>query len=207
MCERTVLDPDAPGLTVIGLDLSLTGTGVAAIAVDTAALTTAVHSSPPPAADTHAAHAARHRQLVDGIVNQVVAAEPALVVVEGMQFSMKSRDSSSARRGFLWWAVIEGLCDAGVPLMEVTPQQIKLFATGKGNASKSEVVGAYAKSWPDAPMGRNVEDRADAAAAAALGAAYVGVVGLPQSMTVARQKLIAKLPTPTLPPRFRRPAA
>jgi crossover junction endodeoxyribonuclease RuvC len=207
MCERAVLDPDAPGFTVIGLDLSLTGTGVAAITVDTAALTTAVHSSPPPAADTHAAHTARHRQLVDGIVNQVVAADPVLVVIEGLQFSVRMRDSSLTRRGFCWWAVVEGLCAAGAPLLEVTPQQIKLFATGKGNASKSEVVGAYAKSWPDAPMGRNVEDRADAAAAAALGAAYVGVSGLPQSMTVARQKLIAKLPTPTLPPRFRRPAA
>jgi crossover junction endodeoxyribonuclease RuvC len=95
--------------------------------------------------------------------------------------------------------VVEGLCAAGVPVMEVTPQQIKQFATGKGNASKSEMVAAYGRSWPDAELGRNVEDRADAAFAAALGAAYVGVAGLPQSMTVVRQKLLAKLPAPTLP--------
>jgi crossover junction endodeoxyribonuclease RuvC len=187
------------GTYVVGLDLSLTGTGIAAIAVATAELTTAVHSSPPPAADNLAGHASRHRMLVDGIVNQVVEADPVLAVVEGMQFSVKMRDSSSARRGFLWWAVVEGLCAAGVPVMDVTPQQIKQFATGKGNASKAEMVAAYGRSWPDAELGRNVEDRADAAFAAALGAAYVGVVGLPQSMTVVRQKLLSKLRAPTIP--------
>ena len=40
----------------------------------------------------------------------------------------------------------------------------------------------------------------------ALGAAWVGVDGLPQGMTVVRTKLIAKLPSPTLPPRAIRPA-
>ena len=201
MCEPIILNPATAGSSVIGLDLSLTGTGVAAIAVDTAELSTAVHASPPPATENLTGHVARHRQLADGIVAQVVAADPILAVIEGLQFSVKMRDSSLTRRGFLWWAVIEGLCSAGVPVMEVTPQQIKQFATGKGNASKSEMVAAYAKAWPDAPMGRNVEDRADAAHAAALGSAWVGVEGLPQGMTVVRQKLLAKLPTPTLPPR------
>lgn len=81
--------------------------------------------------------------------------------MEGLQFSVRMRDSSLTRRGFLWWAVVEGLCAAGVPVMEVAPQQIKQFATGKGNASKTEMVAAYVKAWPDAPVGRNVEDRAD----------------------------------------------
>ena len=205
MCEaRFRLDPAVAGSTVIGLDLSLTGTGVAAIAVASGELSTAVHCSPPPAESTLSAHAVRHRQLADGIVAQVVAADPALAVVEGLQFSVKLRDSSLTRRGFLWWAVVEGLCAAGVPVMEVTPQQIKQFATGKGNASKSEVVAAYAKAWPNAATGRNIEDRADAAHAAALGAAWIGVQGLPQGITLVRKKLLAKLPQPTLPVRAQR---
>ena len=201
MCEVRFLDPAVAGSTVVGLDLSLTGTGVAAIAIDTAALSTAVHRSPPPASNTIAAHAARHRQLADGIVGQVIAADPALVVIEGLQFSVKLRDSSLTRRGFLWWAVVEGLCRAGVPVMEVTPQQIKQFATCKGNASKAEVVAAYAKAWPDAVTGPNLEDRADAANAAALGAAWLGVEGLPHGITAVRKKLLSKLPEPTLPAR------
>ena len=201
MCEVRVLDPGSAGSTVVGLDLSLTGTGVAAIAVDTAELVTAVHRSPPPAANTIAAHAARHRQLADGIVAQVVAADPALVVIEGLQFSVKMRDSSLTRRGFLWWAVVEGLTNAGAPIIEVTPQQIKQFATGKGNASKSEVVAAYARAWPAAATGSNIEDRADAANAAALGAAWLGVQGLPHTITAVRKKLLGKLPEPTVPVR------
>jgi crossover junction endodeoxyribonuclease RuvC len=200
------LDPTSPGRNVIGLDLSLTGSGVAAIDVVTAALTTAVHSSPVPAASL-AAHAARHRALADGIIAQVVVADPVLALIEGLQFSVKSRDSSLTRRGFLWWAVIEGLCAARVPVMEVGQSQIKQFATGKGNASKNEVCVAYGRTWPDAALGRNIEDRADAAFAAALGAAWLGVEGLPLSETVVRRKLLAKLPQPTLPPRVRRTAA
>ena len=55
-------------------------------------------------------------------------------------------------------------------------------------------------------MGRNCEDRADTAHAAALGAALLGVDGLPQTMTAVRKKLLAKLPAPTLPPRMPAPA-
>lgn len=186
---------------MVGLDLSLTGSGLAAVCVRTAELTTAVHNSSPPADSTLAGHVARHRRLVDGIVAQVVAADPALAVVEGLQFSVKMHDSSLTRRGFLWWAVIEGLCTAGVPLIEVAPQQIKQFATGRGNASKAEMVAAYAKAWPNAPMGRNVEDRADAAHAAALGAMWLGVEELPYGLTAVRKKLISRLPSPTLSPR------
>ena len=194
--------PDSAGRAcAIGLDLSLTGTGIGAIDLATAALTTAVHRSVPPATSTIDAHVSRHRILVDGIVNQVRACNPALAVVEGLQFSVREKDSSLTRRGFLWWAVIEGLCTAGVPVMEVTPQQIKQFATGKGNASKSQVVAAYAVAWPDATRDKNIEDRADAAFAAALGAAWLGCKGLPLSSTVTRRKVVAKLPAPTSPER------
>lgn len=206
MCEPLALNPAVAGSSVVGLDLSLTGTGLAAIDIHTAELCTAVHASSPPATPSLTAHVARHRELADGIVSQVVACNPALVVLEGLQFSVKSRDSSLTRRGFLWWAVVEGLCRAGVPVMEVTAQQIKQFATGRGNASKAEVVAAYAKAWPTAPLGRNVEDRADAAQAAALGAGWLGVEGLPHAITVVRKKLLAKLPNPTIPPRVERTA-
>ncbi|MFA5707544.1 hypothetical protein [Mycolicibacterium sp.] len=201
MTPHLVLDAGTAGRNVIGLDLSLTGTGVAAFALETGALSTAVHRSPAPASDSISAHAARHRALVDGIVTQVVAADPALAVVEGLKFSVRDKDSSLARRGFLWWAVIEGLCASGVPVMEITTSQLKQFATGRGNAGKSEVVAAYAIAWPEAARGSNVEDRADATFAAALGATWLGVPGLPLSKTAVRTKLLARLPTPTLPPR------
>ncbi|NOR99719.1 hypothetical protein [Mycobacteroides abscessus] len=183
--------------TVIGLDLSLTGSAIAAISLETGDLATAVHRSPAPADDSLGAHVQRHRELVDGIVQQVLACAPELVVVEGLQFSVKEKDSSLTRRGFLWWAVAEGLVAGGAPIIEVAPSQIKQFATGKGNASKSEVVAAYATAWPEAARGANVTDRADAAFAAALGVAWLrrGDV-LPFKITVPRRKALAKIRAP-----------
>lgn len=183
--------------TVIGLDLSLTGSAIAAIDLATGTLATAVHRSPAPADDALGAHVVRHRELVDGIVAQTLACQPALVVVEGLQFSVKEKDSSLTRRGFLWWAVAEGLVRGGAPVIEVAPSQIKQFAAQKGNASKSEVVAAYATAWPDAVRGSNVQDRADAAFAAALGVAWLrGDRVLPFRITVPRRKALAKIRAP-----------
>ncbi|SHP27473.1 gp6 protein [Mycobacteroides abscessus subsp. abscessus] len=185
---------------IVGLDLSLTGSAIAAISLETGELATAVHRSPAPADDALGAHVQRHRELIDGIVSQTLACEPALVVVEGLQFSVKEKDSSLTRRGFLWWAVAEGLVRGGAPVVEVAPSQIKQFATGKGNASKSEVVAAYAAAWPDATRGPNVADRSDASFAAALGVAWLRYdAALPFKITVPRRKALAKIrpPIPT----------
>lgn len=172
---------------MVGLDLSLTATGIAAIDVTSGELSTAIHASAPPAEDALGGHVRRHRELVDGVVAQVVGADPVLAVVEGLQFSVKEKDSSLTRRGFLWWAVVEGLCAAGVPVMQAAPTQIKQLAVGRGNAGKPEVVAAYATAWPDAIRGSHIEDRADAAFAAALGAAWIGGVPLPFKLTDARR--------------------
>lgn len=198
----TPLDPSLPGRTVVGLDLSLTGSALAVIDLATGQLATAVHKSPAPKEDVLGAHVNRHRELVDGIVAQTLACDPALVVVEGLQFSVSSKDSSLTRRGFLWWSVAEGLVLGGAPVLEVAPSQIKQIATGKGNSSKSEVVAAYATAWPDATRGANVEDRADASFAAALGVAYLRRDVLPFKLTGPRRKALAKVGAPSIPPRL-----
>lgn len=204
MSTLPVLDPAAGGRCVVGLDLSLTATGIAAIDVSSGELSTAVHTSPAPADNRIDCHVLRHRSLVDGIVAQVVAADPVLVVVEGLSFSISAKDSSLTRRGFLWWAVAEQLCAAGVPLLEAAPTQIKKIGTAKGNASKAEMVAAYVSAWPSATVDRHVHDRADAAFSAALGAAWLGCVPLPFKVTVERRKALKKLPEPTLSPRLAR---
>lgn len=198
----TALDPTIPGRTVVGLDLSLTGAGVAAIDLVTGALSTAVHRSPAPKSDVLTAHVHRHRALVDGLVQQTLACNPALVVVEGLRFSVSAQDSSLSRRGFLWWAVVEGLVAAGAPVLEVTPSQIKMLATGNGGASKDMVVAEYALRWPQAVRDKNVQDRADAAFAASLGAAYLRVPVLPFQVTGKRRKALAKIAAPSIPPRI-----
>lgn len=200
--STTTLDPTTPGRTVVGLDLSLTASAISVIDLATGTLATAVHRSPAPKDDVLGAHVIRHRELVDGIVQQVLACDPALVVVEGLQFSVAAKDSSLTRRGFLWWAVAEGLVAGGAPVLEVAPSQIKQLATGKGNAGKSEVVAAYASTWPDAVRDKNIEDRADASFAAALGTAYLRRDVLPFKLTGTRRKALAKVGRPSIPPRL-----
>ncbi|WOF21134.1 hypothetical protein IHV82_01495 [Mycobacterium avium] len=197
-----MLNPAIAGRTVVGLDLSLTGAGIAAIDLVTGDLDTAVHRSPAPKVDTLGAHVSRHRALVDGIVQQAIACDPALVVVEGLRFSVSAQDSSLSRRGFLWWAVVEGLVNAGAPVLEVTPSQIKMLATGNGGASKDMMVADYALAWPDATRDKNVQDRADAAFAAALGAAYLRSPLLPFKVTGKRRQALAKVTAPSIPPRI-----
>lgn len=198
----TLLDLDTAGRTVVGLDLSLTGAGIAALDLVTGALSTAVHRSPAPKQDTLGAHVHRHRALVDGLVKQTLACNPALIVVEGLRFSVSAQDSSLSRRGFLWWAVVEGLVNAGAPVLEVTPSQIKQLATGNGGASKDMMVAEYALAWPDATRDKNTQDRADAAFAAALGAAYLRADVLPFKVTGKRRKALAKVTAPSIPPRI-----
>ncbi|CAJ1579812.1 hypothetical protein [[Mycobacterium] wendilense] len=198
----TLLNPAIAGRTVVGLDLSLTGAGIASLDLVTGDLDTAVHRSPAPKVDTLGAHVSRHRALVDGIVQQAIACDPALVVVEGLRFSVSAQDSSLSRRGFLWWAVVEGLVHAGAPVLEVTPSQIKMLATGNGGASKDMMVAEYALAWPDATRDKNTQDRADAAFAAALGAAYLRSPLLPFKVTGKRRQALAKLAAPSTPPRI-----
>lgn len=204
MFVSPVLDPDKIGTCVVGLDPSLTATGISAIDVNSGELSTAVHGSAPPTENILGGHVRRHRELVDGVVAQVVGVDPVLAVVEGLQFSVREKDSSLTRRGFLWWAVVEGLCAAGVPIIEAAPAQIKQIATGRGGAGKDEMVAAYVTAWPDAERGRHIRDRADAAFAAALGAAWIGDVPLPFKLTDARRKPVGRLPQPSLPPRTTR---
>ena len=91
-------------------------------------------------------------------------------------------------------------------------EHVRKFALGEHAVRSQELLNELAKAMLcltdqqrkreyDAALGRNVEDRADAAHAAALGAAWLGVDGLPQSITVVRTKLLSKLPAPTLPAR------
>jgi hypothetical protein len=61
--------------------------------------------------------------------------------------------------------------------------------------------GGVRASPHNAPAVTLPSDWAGWAHSPALGAAWLGVQGLPQTMTAVRTKLLAKLPSPTLPPR------
>lgn len=159
-----------------GLDLSLTGTGVAV--VDTtwrwAPLLFLEGSPPPEDAPGYdrpdvAARAERIAVLAERIVADLGHLPLDLAVLEGP--SLHSRHGQPHERSGLWWAVAEGLRFAGVPLAEVAPTARALYATGAGNAHKQSVLAASVATYQLRTRNHNI---ADAMILAAMGARHLG---------------------------------
>jgi Holliday junction resolvasome RuvABC endonuclease subunit len=71
----------------------------------------------------------------------VGSASADLVVIEGYAFGAKNQAGVHAI-GELGGIVRVALFEFGVPVVEIPPASLKLFATGKGNAPKDEVLAA-----------------------------------------------------------------
>lgn len=151
---------------VVGLDLSLTGTGVAIID-EHETVTRIVRSK----GEKGATLADRSRRL-DMLARRITYLVPigALVVVEQPAYSQTG--GSHHDRSGLWWLIVHELSNAGWDVAEVTPGGLKKYATGKGNAPKDAVLAAVVKRYPDIDITDN--NVADAVVLAAMGARHVG---------------------------------
>lgn len=162
---------------VIGLDLSLTGSGVASSAgwcerVGMPDVTTKPLDERLYAVD----------DLTAKIVLLVGRATPvALVCVELPAFSRAG--GGVLERSALWWRVVRYLrLNHQVAVAEVPIQARMRYATGKAMASKGAIVDAVARRWPQ--FETNGDDNlADAAVLAALGADRLGVPLAPMPQT------------------------
>lgn len=152
-------------MKVTGLDLSLTGAGWATA---TGRVTQVGRFTSPAAGPIIAARSLRLRRLAGRVYD--VAAGSDLVLIEQPAYS--SGTGHTHDRSGLWWLVVARLTGAGVPVGEVIPQHLKMYATGKGTAGKDEVLAAAVRLFPEVPVQSN--DEADALWLAALAARYVG---------------------------------
>ena len=158
---------------VVGLDLSLTSTGIGIVDLDSGtAYTRAVRSSGKKT-DTLAMQVARIQDLTDNIVDSVTVCDPELVVVESAAFSTR-KDSSAHRRAGLWWSVVGDLHTQGFTVVTLSPSELKKFATGKGNASKDAMVARAVSTWGEEVLGTQFNDTADALFLATAGAFALG---------------------------------
>jgi crossover junction endodeoxyribonuclease RuvC len=147
---------------LVGLDLSLTSTGVAAIGHHTARVTTIT-----PGGTGHP----RLRKLLSGIWDHACRVD--LAVIEGPSFG--SKGGQQHERGGLWWLVAHMLWEAGIPYVVISPAQVKKYATGYGGGVKSgkdKVLAAVIRRYPDVPVDGN--DQADALVLAAMAADHYG---------------------------------
>ncbi len=168
---------------ILGIDFSLTSTGVCAIKDGDAECVTigskredAWHEFPN-----------RVEQIALDIFNWV--GDDGLgagLVIESPAFAAKGSAVDSMFGG--WWLAVRAFGRLGWdPPLRVTPSQLKKFATGKGNAGKDEVLLAVARRYPDVVIKNNNE--ADAVVLAAIGAAAYGEP-FNRALTAAQQAVV-----------------
>ncbi len=117
---------------VRGLDLSLTGAGIAG------AGWAQTLGSKGKRTDTYAMRRVRLHRLADRILDTVGPCD--LAVVEGPSYG--SKGSGTWDRAGLWWLVVDRLAARDIPVAVVTPSARAKYATGDGRAGKQAVVEA-----------------------------------------------------------------
>lgn len=178
---------------VVGLDLSLTGTGIAVgggglglESVVTQKIVSKPHKSDPswknPSWDDRFD---RTVLLVNKIANYIPRG--SLVVVESPAYGANG-GSAHDRSGF-WWMVFARLTYMGCTVVPVAPTSLKTYVTGKGNAGKDEVLAAIIRRFPEIAVTGN--DIADAVGLMSIGLRLQGnpCDNLPQTHLRALDKI------------------
>jgi Holliday junction resolvasome RuvABC endonuclease subunit len=188
------------GPRVIGLDLSLTSTGLADSAGAWLRTSTIASNSPGPNAQL-----TEHRRRLRGIVHEITdhissqGAYPTLVVIEGPSYG--SKGAGTWDRGGLWWLVVDyllgGLERHRHPIAVVPPAALKKYATGRGNADKTAMAVALQRRMH---IELGDDNQTDAWWLCAAGLDHLGhpVVDMPKDHRAALSKVAwpAEVPTP-----------
>lgn len=140
-------------LVHVGLDLSLTGAGIAVLAPGRPLFSRTVKS---PAGSGRIAD--RYRRLHDHTVAISTAvwdgigrgSEPRRIRFTFEAPSFASKNGNPHERAGLWWMVAEWALSVGdTEMVEVPPATLKKFATSKGNADKPAMGFALARDFAD----------------------------------------------------------
>ncbi len=164
-------DMSSECLRVVGLDLSLTSTGLSD--------GQSVHAI---STGTQELLEARLDRLVRGVVSFVLSTSHPnkhcadLVVIEGSSYG--SRGPGHEELAALRIMVRHRLWRMGVPYAIVPPRTLKRYTTGSGTATKQQMVcalyGRHGLDWQDVKVKDGRYDQADAFALAAMGYHHVG---------------------------------
>lgn len=151
---------------VVGLDLSLTSTG---IVVDSggAPWCGTIRSSGAKG-DPWSARWCRMGDIASRVL--AVVPEQAFVVVEAPSYG--STTGSQHDRSGLWWVVYDLLAGSARTVVPVQPTMRAKYATGKGNAKKDSVLAAVVRRYPDIDI--DGHDIADAVVLMAIGHRLLG---------------------------------
>lgn len=158
-------------MTVIGLDLSLTSTGVA-IAKGGRIIETQAIKSSGKKTDGIPETERRLRDIVNRLRAVVDRYNPELAVIEAPSFG--SKFGSTDERAGLRWGVIHMLTNRGAVIVQVSPKSRAKYGTGDGNAKKLEVLNAVRGNYANQDLLIRTDDEADALILAAMGSRHLG---------------------------------
>jgi crossover junction endodeoxyribonuclease RuvC len=166
-------------LTVAGVDLSMTSTGITRLCWDDIGTVQAIQrriTSAGKDSDTLARTYARLRRIATQVAVEVAYAD--LIVMEGI--SHGSIGGKSHDRTGLWWLTLDAIADGHARdvaefFAVVTPAQRQMYAVGKGGgvtAAKDRVLAAVLRRYPP-HWGVDGNDLADSTLLAAMGARHL----------------------------------
>jgi hypothetical protein len=166
----------------VGIDSSLTATGLAAVNLETGEWGTALIKSSGKKEDKlddrwlrMVGIRMRIKQALASLGDEIV-----LAAIEGPSYN--SKFGSPWDRGGLWWMIVDGLRADKIPVALVPPPNRAMYATGNGGSGKVAVFRESVKRYPVNQADHNV---GDAVVIAAMAARHAGhpVDGLPELHT------------------------
>lgn len=150
---------------VIGIDSSLTGTGLVRIDRKDTGWTAQTQLITTKSGDgTHAFTSRRLKTIVTQIAVELELL-PTLVVLEAPALAKVGGHNHD--RSWLWGKIFDACADRRIPVITPTPNQRAQYATGAGNAGKDVVLAATIRRWPQVDIIDN--NIADAMVLAAIG--------------------------------------
>lgn len=188
-------------MRILGLDISLTSTGVAVITTGpfgTSVATHTIETAPPKRAkgDKTPATVPERRERLRTISDLGLSFTPVcpdIAVLEAPSYG--SVGGSTWDRAGAWWLVVDRLHSCGIPVAIVPPKTRALWATGSGASSKSPIAVHLSRMWPDVDPGIS-DDEWDALALATMGGQHLGAI--PVELARHREQ-VAKIAWPDIP--------
>jgi len=157
--------------TIMGIDLSLTATGVALIE-DREAVATGRVQTKGKKTDTIWQRQARLAAIADDVMRYAIKWHPELVVIEAPSYG--SVHGAQHDRSGLWWLVVQALAELDFPFTIVAPQARAKYGTGKGNAAKAIVLAAVLERFEGEDLFIPDDNVADALLLASMGSRLLG---------------------------------
>ncbi|MBF6298256.1 hypothetical protein IU459_11960 [Nocardia amamiensis] len=155
--------------TVVGIDHSLSDTGIAIIRPDTQPELLTVSSSGKNT-DDRPTRGRRMREMRTAIMDNIPR-DTSLAVIEGMSFG--HNQPGQDRIHHLWWLISDAFDHLGLPLAVVPPNTVKKWAADDGRAKKPAVRAAISEMWRGLRIPNS--DTADALCCGTIGAQHLGL--------------------------------